>query len=351
MRTSSNTGNATVVVGTGVVTGVLAGTPTISYTLPTGCFVNTPITVNTNPPAIGGANNVCVGSSTTLNDGLGGGNWTSSNTLLATVVSTTGIVNGVAVGNPFISYTMPTGCYAVQAMTVNPNPAAITGATFMVCTGSTITLSDATAGGTWGTSNGALATVSPGGVVTGVAFGTPTISYTMGTSCYATQQVTVNTTPNAITGSNAVCIGYTTILSSTTGGGSWSSAAPAVASVGAGTGVVTGVAAGSTTITYMMPSGCYVTYAMAVNPNPAAITGTFTICTGTSQTLGDATAGGTWASSNPGLASVVAGTGVVTGNAAGNPTISYSLGTGCYALQVITVNPSPAAIGGQPRYV
>ena len=345
---SSNTGVGSVGAGSGVVSGISAGNPTISYTLSTGCFALTPISVNASPSSISGANNVCIGSNTTLTNSVGGGTWTSSNTALGTVGSSTGIVTGIAVGSPFISYTLqPGNCAAVQPMTVNSNPAAIGGATFTICTGSTITLTDATGGGTWSSSNGAIGSVGAGtGIVTGNSAGIVNIVYTMGTSCFVTQAVTVNTTPNPISGSNTVCLGSNTTLSSATGGGTWSSSNTAVGSVGSTTGVVTGVSNGTMTITYTTPNACFVLQPMTVNPNPSAIGGTFTVCTGTTTTLTDATAGGTWTSSNPALGTIGAASGVLGGIASGNPTITYTMGTGCFATQQVTVNPSPAAIGG-----
>jgi hypothetical protein len=53
-------------------------------------------------------------------------------------------------------------------------------ATTSVCVGSTVTLSDATAGGTWSSSNPAVATIgSSTGVVTGVSSGTVVITYAL----------------------------------------------------------------------------------------------------------------------------------------------------------------------------
>ncbi len=345
--TSSNATLASVVAGSGVVTGNSAGFPTITYTVPNGCFVTSPITVNTNPSAISGANNVCVASSTTLSDASSGGVWTSSNTLLATVGSATGVVTGVSAGLPTITYTTANACFVTQAMTINPNPSAITG-TFTVCTGLNTTLSNLTSGGAWTSSNATVASVGAGtGIVTGNTAGVANITYTMGTSCFVTQSVTVNTTPSANTGSSTVCIGQPTTLSNSTGGGLWSSNNSSVATVGSTTGVVNGIAAGNANISYIISAtGCFAVTTMTVNNNPAAITGSFTVCTGTTTTLANATAGGTWSSSNATLASVVAGTGVVTGVATGTPNITYTLATGCFATQNITVNPSPSAIAG-----
>jgi gliding motility-associated-like protein len=83
---------------------------------------------------------------------------------------------------------------AVSAITGNSN----------TCANSTTSLSDATAGGNWSSSNTAIATVSAAGVVTGIAPGNVVISYTVGTgpcSNIATQNLTVtNCTPALCTG-------------------------------------------------------------------------------------------------------------------------------------------------------
>ncbi len=75
-----------------------------------------------------------------------------------------------------------------------PSAGTITG-TATVTAGSTITLSNATSGGTWSSSATGIATVGSTGVVTGVAAGTATISYTVTNTCgsaVATRVVTVN---------------------------------------------------------------------------------------------------------------------------------------------------------------
>ncbi len=344
---SSASANATVGAGTGIVTGVSAGTANITYTLPTGCFSFVTVTVNGNPAAIGGGPmDVCVGLNTTLTDATAGGSWTSSNTTQATVVSGTGVVTGVSAGTPYITYTLPTGCYATQQITVNPNPAAITGTT-SICVGFTSTLADATAGGSW--SSGAPGTASVGagtGIVTAIAVGTATITYTLPTGCINTTVVTVDPNPAAIGGTTNVCEGLTTTLTNGTSGGTWTSSDISKATIGSATGTVTGVAAGTLTITYMLPTGCYATTPFTVNTTPVAITGIATVCVGSTTTLSNGTSGGTWSSGTPGIATVGAGTGMVTGVTAGTVTITYLLSTGCLNTRVVTVNGNPAAIGG-----
>src|SRR4029077_15145001 len=113
--------------------------------------------------------------------------------------------------------------------------------------------------------------------------------------CTATTVVTVNPLPSAISGTATVCVGSTTTLSDA-GGGTWTSSTSSVATVVSGTGVVTGVSSGTSTITYTLGTGCTTTTVVTVNPLPSAISGTATVCVGSTTTLSDA-GGGTWTSS------------------------------------------------------
>ena len=340
---SGATGTATVVSSgtTGTVTGVAAGVATITYALGTGCLVTKNVSVNAAPTAISGASSVCVGLTTTLTDGVSGGTWTSSNTARATVGSSTGVVTGVGAGSVNITYTVAGGCFVTTTLTVNPlSP--ITGLSSL-CAGSSTTLSNATSGGTWSSSNTAVGTISTGGVFSALAPGNTTISYSLPTGCTATLTVTVISAPAPISGSNRVCLGFTTTLSDP-GGGAWSSSTPSIASVGSASGVVTGVSLGVATITYSLGTSCIATMPITVSPNPVAIVGASVVCEASTIALTDATSGGTWSSSNANAS--VGSTGVVTGVAGGPSVISYTLSTGCFAVRGITVNPLPAVIGG-----
>ncbi len=340
---SSMTSIATVGTGSGMVTGIAAGTATITYTLPTGCITTATVTVNTGPSAITGSASVCIGATTILSDITGGGTWSSSSGV-ATVGSSSGIVTGVAAGYTTITYSLGTGCTATITVTVNPNPISIIGPT-AVCVGSTITLSDATPGGTWSGTPGTVATGSGTGIVTGIAPGTATVSYTLATGCAATKIVTVNTVPGTITGTASVCIATTTTLACTPTGGAWSSGSTGVATVSSG-GVVTGVAAGVATITYATGAGCLTTRVVTVNPLPPPITGTASVCVGAVTTLSDVVSGGVWTSADAGIAAIVPATGVVTGVSAGTVAITYQPGAGCSVTRTVTVNPLPAVITG-----
>lgn len=337
---SSNTAVATISLG-GVVTGVSPGTSIISYTLPSSCSSILGVTVNVSPGSITGSVGICTGTSTSLTDGTPGGVWSSSNTAVGTV-SATGVVTGVGIGSTTISYALGS-CYTTAAVTVNATPVPISGS-MSICPGSTSTLSDVTPGGVWSSSNIAIATISTAGVVTGASVGSATISYTIG-SCYTTSIITVNPSPVAITGSTNVCSGASTTLSNATAGGAWSCSNPAIATISL-IGVVTGISPGTATIFYTLPTGCSSSSGITVNPVPATITGSTTICPGASTTLSDITAGGIWSSSSPTIEMIGLSTGIVTGISPGTAVISYSLPTGCFTTAAVTVNVSPAPITG-----
>ncbi len=342
--TSSNTAVATIVGSTGTVTGVSSGSSTITYTLPTGCIITALETVNPNPPAITGAGAICSGSSLTLADGIAGGTWSSGTTSVATV-GTSGVVLGVSGGSSVINYTLPTTCTTAATVTVNALPNAITGTPF-VCTGSTTALSTTSTGGTWSSSNILQGSVSPSGTVAGISAGIPNISYTLPTGCFINIPVTVSATPAAITGASNVCVGSTVTLADATPGGTWSSTNTAFGTIST-SGVVTGISNGTLNISYTSAAGCGVALPFTVNITPSAITGTATVCTTTTTTLNSTPSGGAWTSSNTALATVISGTGVVTGVAAGIPIIAYTLSAGsCKATIPVTVLATPAAIAG-----
>lgn len=75
----------------------------------------------------------------------------------------------------------------------------------------------------------------------------------------------------------------------------------------------------------------------------SAISGLSTLCIGNTTTLSDATPGGIWSSSNPAVAAVGSGSGIVFGISAGGATITYTNSGGCYTTKPVTVILSPSA--------
>ena len=363
---SSNTAAATVNPATGLVTGLSAGTTTISYTLSSVCGSATAsvvVTIGNSPSGgtVSGASSLCVGSTAIFtSNGTGGGSWSSNNTAAAKVDATTGLVTGVAAGSATISYTVTSTCgSAVSSSNITisalPSAGTVSGLS-SVCAGSTTTLnSNGTGGGSWSSNNNLVATVnSSTGLVTGVAAGSATITYTVVNTCgtaMATEDITVNPLPNSgtVTGAATLCAGITTAFTSTgTGGGAWSTSNTSIATVDITTGAVTGVAAGSVTISYTVTSltcGSSVSSAnITINPSPdpGNVTGSSAVCAGSTITLAsDGTINGTWSSGNTSVATVDAN-GVVTGVAAGSTSITYTVTNGCGTAgttKVITVNP------------
>lgn len=80
-----------------------------------------------------------------------------------------------------------------------------------MCQGSTITVSDTATGGTWSSSNTAVATINAAGVVTGLTAGTTVLTYTKTNACGAaivTHNLTVsNSLVTATTATPTVCAG------------------------------------------------------------------------------------------------------------------------------------------------
>jgi len=233
---------------TGKYTGVGTGTDIISYSSGPGCFVIMPVIVNYTPEPITGTTTVCQGQTTTLACATPpGGTWWCP----SVVVNIPNPYSGVIIGSfaPFtatVYYIAPsTGCSSSVIVTViAPPPALAISGPFYVCTGHTITLTTGIPGGTWSSSSTSLATVDPSlGIVTGVAGGTPTITYTHPTeACYSTFA------PDVIQGPTAYHV---------TGGGSYCAG---------DVGVHVGLSFGTTGVTYTLYNGStYVTTVLGTN--------------------------------------------------------------------------------------
>lgn len=292
----------------------------------------------TNPGAgvtITGPSSVCVGGTATLSAATSGGTW--GTTTGRTSITGGGVYTGLTVGVDTITYT---GCSSVTRFPVSvnttPTVSAISGPD-SVCVGATITLTDPTSGGVWSSGSTSIATISSGGVVSGVTAGTATITYRVTTSCgsaSAYKTVTVMPLPSVapITGPTLICDDFGIDLADVTPGGSWASSNLIVANV-TSTGHVSGFTPGVDTITYTVTNGCgssSVQHIVTVMTMPAitSIFGPSQLCADSSITLTDTTTGGTWTHSFPTI-SGLSSTGVVTGINPGFDTIKYSLTNAC----------------------
>jgi len=359
---SSNNATVAEVGGTGTVNGVGAGTAIISYSVTTGCgtiAATKTVTINaTNAGFISGITTLCTGGISTLSDAVGGGVWSSSSPTVASIGSSTGVVNANAPGPAVIFYTVTGPCGVATASTIFtvsdlPTVSPVLGVPAL-CVGASSTFTDGTLGGTWSSGNSLVATAGSTGTITGVGAGTATISYLVTAGCGtagATAIVEVEAMPIAgtITGPGSLCQGNSATLTDGISGGTWHSSNSAVATVGT-TGGAQGVAAGTAVITYTYTNVCgsaTATQTLTINPlpDPGVLSGGNNVCAGSSLTLTPSVTGGAWSSGNPAVGSVNA-SGNVSGISEGAVDIYYSIGNGCGTATVtktITVNPLPYA--------
>ena len=297
---------------------------------------------------------VCIGSSFSATNTTSGGLWSTSNSH-ASIGSTSGFVTGLSSGTATISYSVTNDCGSSAATAIIkidtfPSAGTITSAS-SVCLSGSLTLSDAVTGGIWSSSNTTVATVS-GIILSPVATGTTTISYTITNTCgtaVASRTVTVLTVPlpGTITAPSSVCPLGSISMSSTVGGGTWSSGNTTIATVSS-TGTVAGVTAGTAVISYGVTNTCgtsVATETVTVDPLPviATISGSSNLCRYYTTTLSSSVSGGIWTSSNPSIASVSSG--VVYGVGVGTAIISYSFTNTCgttSAIKTVTVGALPA---------
>jgi uncharacterized protein YjdB len=172
-----------------------------------------------------------------------------------------------------------------------------------------------------------------------VAFGTVVISYTVPAGCVATTIINSGLA-DPIMGPNTVCVSQTITLTDSVSGGTWSSGAPTVMTVGSSTGIVTGIAGSlPATISYTFATGCRATYVVTTNPGALILSRFPSACVGQTLAMTDAVSGGVWNSASTAIATIDPVSGVATGVSAGTTTISYSLTSGCTITSSLLVNP------------
>lgn len=276
--------------GSGHVTGLAAGTTTVSYTVTSGscgtAYAQHAIVVNALPDAgtIGGADSVCFGLSVTLSNSVSGGTWSSASANVD-VNAFTGEVTGMLAGNATVTYTAHTYSCGDASETHSifvkslPDAGAISGAD-SICTGSVTTLFN-TVSGVWSSSDNTVAIVNASGLVSAVSSGNATITFTNSvfgcSSAFVTHDVVVNALPDAgtITGLSSICVGGSIPLADTIIGGTWSSSDNAIATISGD--ILSGVAAGSVAISYTVSNICgssTTTMSLAVVPSPVPVINT-----------------------------------------------------------------------------
>ncbi len=302
---STSDGTVATVDGSGNVTGLANGTVTISYSVTNvnGCttIVNKTINVHALPvvPAITGTFSVCVNSTTPLTDATAGGVWSSGNSAIATINSSSGIVTGVAAGTATISYVVTdgNGCSTsvMQDIVVNALPIPTLTGPNPICLGSTNNVYTTETGSgihnyLWNVVNG---TVTAGGgtsdntiTISWLTAGAKSISvnYTDINGCVGAAFATVVNAPGTsptVSGLQTVCQGTTGVTYTAPSGEidySWTISSGGTITAGGTstdpTVTVTwnGSGAQSVTINYADPGGCNAAsptvWPVTVNPLP-----------------------------------------------------------------------------------
>jgi hypothetical protein len=180
-----------------------------------------------------------------------------------------------------------------------------------------------------------------------VAQGVDSLFYTNpATGCKAVLHMNVIQLSPSVADSD-ICAWRDTIPASNSyPGGIFTSTLVSVINLGGGAALVAAHAPGIATITYTIPLGCATTKTITVNALPSPISGNYIVCNGSSATLTDASPGGSWSSSDPAVATIASGTGLITGMGTGTVLVTYTLSTGCKADTTITVIAPPSVIGG-----
>ncbi len=364
---------------------------TVTCTVEEAIIVLTNIEVTPNPVNIEVDETEQLNATITPNDATNQTvTWSSSDTSIAIVDSSTGEVTGILEGDAIITATSENGVsgttevnvsqaeVAVTNVEISPNPVSLeVGETEQLS--AIITPTDATNETvTWSSSDTSIATVAEStGLVTGISEGDAIITATTENGVSGTTEVNVSETEVAVTNievtPNPVSleVGETEQLSATITPTdatnqtvNWSSSNTSIATVDSSTGEITGILEGDAIITATSENGVLGTTEVSVNeaevavisieitPDPLSIevneteqlSATITPTDATNQTV-------TWSSDDESIATVDSSTGLVTGISEGDAIITANVGGQIDTVTITVTSPIPTAIFSDGNYV
>jgi hypothetical protein len=349
------------VVVDGMSVGIVSTYTFTSVTAPHTIAVSFVARVTPTVTIVSSQNSICLGSPLTITA-------TAINGGLAPLYNfyVDGVARGATAANSFNSSTLAAGSHIIYCVMTANNICqttatatsniktitvgnatilpAITGTTTLCSIVATTRLHNTVAGGVWSSSNAAVATINSSGVVTAVANGVTSITYTYTNSFGCASSTSVNVVVAAVTvtpiiGASSVCIGSSITLLNATSGGAWSSVTGRA--IVSSSGIVTGISVGTATIRYTFANefGCIATstFLVSVNSTPAiptiqyapgtvnpqrgAPTGAF--CANRTFTVVGIPSGGLWSST--GSIAVGSSTGIaITSSTIGAGSLTYT---------------------------
>jgi len=261
---------------------------------------------------VSGLSAICDSTVTMYADDSAGGVWSVSNTLLASINDTTGLLTALGDGSVLVSYTVTNLCGSIsslESVTILSKPFAgiILGDTTL-CAGASIILNSTGTSGVWSLTNSNATNLL--NFITGVTGGLDTVWYKVSNICgrdSASYPLHILPSPDAgkILGSDSVCTGLQIILHDSATGGTWN-ASNSYATIADG--LLTGVDSGLVTISYTISTpvcgSAVATFNVIVVPPPIlSITGATYVCMGDGKyaTLTGMPGGGYWITPDTGL--------------------------------------------------
>ncbi|MBL0065728.1 MAG: hypothetical protein IPP38_12080 [Bacteroidetes bacterium] len=325
--TVSASGGTGPYTGTGLVSGLSAGTQTLTVTDANGCTATCTVVIN-QPSAL--VATCSVGSNVTCNGGSDGSASVSASGGVGPYTGE-GTFTGLSAGTYSYTVTDASGCTATCSVTIT-EPAALVATCTVV---SNVSCNGGSDGAFNVSASGGTGPYSGTGAYAGAVAGTNTITVTDANGCTTSCSVTI-TEP-------AVLIATCTVVSNVSCNGGSDGAFNVSASGGtgpySGTGAYAGAVAGTNTITVTDANGCTATCTVTIT-EPSALS---VSCTWVSDVTCNGGNDGSATVSASGGTGPYTGTGLVGGLSAGTQTLTVTDANGCTATCTVVIN-EPAAL-------
>jgi uncharacterized protein YjdB len=349
----------------GLVTAIAPGVTTVQYTSGLGsCDENSTysIIVNSNPiVTVTGSKVICAAETTTLGSSISNGLWSTSNSNVATIDPSTGVVTGVSGGVAnFIFTTNGSLCTNKNPdsaqVTVNSLPIVSLNGNDKICIGSSTSVTSNLIG-TWQSLNPTIASIS-NGTITALSEGEASIRLVAnGTNCSAMLPTTIKVGTPPILDINtlgATCLSSNKVLTAAVAGGNSPFSFSWTGPVTSTNQSITVNTIGAYNLVVQSSYGCIVNKSITIIPpyNPSINLPTNTVCQGTQIQLNtsETSFGATYqwgANTGNSTSSMI---NIVPVGPSTNYSVTVTNNIGCVgstnATVVVNANPITTLIGG-----